>query len=141
MRAFASMFVIALIFFACGGEDENAVAENCMELFCPFVGVWRLNQLSADGSPVNDNLVSYRLDLKKPASGSPTGGYQRTFANGEGEVGTWSVGNNGNVITLSSPDGLESYIVESVGVASLVLIFEREDVKPGPDLLRYAFTK
>ena len=141
MRVVVSLFAIALLFFSCGSEEENAVPENCTEPYCPFVGVWRLNQLSADGDPVNENLSSYELNLKRPASGSSSGDYQRTFANGETETGTWSVGNNGTVISLNSPGGTESYIVESVAASSLVLIFERESAKPGPGMFRFTFKK
>lgn len=143
MKSVIRMLAIALICFSCGGGDdaEDAVPDNCTETYCPFVGVWLLNQLSADGSPVNENLSSYRLDLKKPASGSQTGDYQRTFSNGENEAGTWSVGNNGSVILLNAPDGTETYIVESVAASALVLVFERESAKPGPEMFRFAFKK
>ncbi len=143
MKSFVKLLAITFLCFSCGGgnEEEDAVPTNCTEAYCPFVGVWILNQLSADGSPVNENLSSYRLDLKKPGSDSQAGNYQRTFANGENETGTWSVGNNGSVILLNAPDGTETYIVESVAASSLVLVFERESAKPGPELFRFAFKK
>jgi hypothetical protein len=142
MRAAVVLFTISILFISCGGDDEGnpSAPAECTQAWCPFVGVWRLNQLLADGNAVNENISSYRLDLKKPTSGE-SGNYQRTFASGESESGTWSVTNNGSVIVLDTPDAEETYIVESVSGSSLILVFERESVKPGPDTFRFSFTK
>lgn len=137
MRSFLKLFIVGVLLFSCG--EENSPDEDCTEAYCPFVGVWHLDELSADGDPVSDDLSEYQLDLRQPVSG--TGQYQRTLTSGETETGTWSVGNNGTVISLDTPDGNEDYLVESVGLSSLVLIIEREDTKPGPEQFRFVFSK
>ena len=137
MRSFLKLYIVGILLFSCG--EENAPDEDCTGAYCPFVGVWRLNELTADGDAVNDDLSVYRLDLREPVSGA--GQYQRTFTSGETEAGTWSVGNNGTVVSLDTPDGNEEYLVESVGPSSLVLIIERENTKPGPEQFRFVFSK
>lgn len=140
MRPINKLITLALFFcFACGGESPEP--GDCTEAYCPFVGDWHLNELYGDGDPVSEDFSAYRLNLKQPQSGSEDGAYQRTFSSGESEEGSWTVTNNDDVLELETPDGTETYIVESVDASSLVLIIERESIKPGPNEFRMVFGK
>lgn len=139
MRVVISIIAVAVVWFSCG--EDNASPEDCTEAYCPFIGNWSLQELYADGDPVTDDFSAYRIELKQPGSGSQTGAYQRTLSGGEQESGTWSVANNNDVILLNTPDGTESYLVESVGSTSLILVMERENTKPGPGEFRFVLKK
>ena len=140
MRPQFKLITLSLLFcFACGGESSEP--GDCAEAYCPFIGNWRLNELYGDNDPVSEDFSAYKLNLKQPASGSSTRTYQRTFSTGESEAGFWTLTNNNDVLELSNENGVEEYIVESVSDNALVLIIEREPIKPGPNEFRMVFGK
>jgi|SRR5690606_20884372 len=139
MKPIHSFIIIALLFcFAC---EESSDPGDCTEAYCPFIGNWSLHDLYEDGVLSLDNYTAYKLHLKTPPAGDTYGEYQRTFATGESETGLWTLVNNNDVLELSNENGVEEYIVESVGGNTLVLIIERMPVKPGPNQFRMVFGK
>ena len=134
------LVIIVMLFglSSCGGDDN---ASECAGNLCPFVGNWQLSSVAVDGADVPGNYSGYQLNLKAPTSDPSTAEFSRTFSDGQDQAGTWSVQNNNDVIVLSADGDDEEYIVESVSGNSLILVLERDGIKPGPSQLRYSFGK
>lgn len=130
------ILVCALISFSC--DDE--ASDDCSGAHCPYVGNWKLKEVSLDGSVVENDYSNYRLHLKEPTEGFATGIFLRVFGEQDGE-GTWEVTNNNDVILLNTSYGVEEYLVESVSSSELILVLHRESNKPGADMIRYVFNK
>ena len=134
------VMVLVLLLFSCGG-DEPGAEESCTGPLCPFIGKWSLTKVEANGESVQDNLGTYKLELKKPGSDPNVGSYTRTDLGGVTDSGTWSLANNNDVLILATPDGNEEYIVSGSVGSSLVLILNRQPEKPGPTQIKYTFKK
>lgn len=126
-----------LVNVSCGDE----AASDCAGLLCPYVGDWRLSEVFVDGVDVPDDYSAYELNLKAPDGDNEIADYSRTFEDGNIESGTWTIGNGGTVLELMVDGNSEQYVIEDSGSGHLILVLNREDHKPGPSQLRYAFNK
>jgi hypothetical protein len=133
------LFSLCFAFGSFSCDDE--ASDDCAGDLCPFVGNWQLSDVTIDGSDTDDEYPGYQLKLQDPEGNELSADYTRAFGNGQNESGTWTLANNNDVIVLSMDGEEEEYIVQEVVSNRLVLVLNRDSIKPGPAEIVYVFSK
>jgi len=131
---------IIILFFlvlemSCGGDIPD-----CPSKMCVLSGEWRLTEIYANGVlDTSVDLEKYKLTLIMPnPTTSTTANFNRVNLSGVADAGTWTIGNNNTVLTLTPQSGIgEPYIIKSYTPRKIVLIIERDVNKTGPDEFEY----
>lgn len=131
---------IIILFFlvlemSCGGDIPD-----CPSKMCVLSGEWRLTEIYANGVlDTSVDLEKYKLTLIMPnPTTSTTANFNRVNLSGVADAGTWTIGNNNTVLTLTPQSGIaEPYIIKSYTPRKIVLVIERDVNKTGPDEFEY----
>lgn len=130
-----TVLVFLVLEMSCGGDIPD-----CPSKMCVLSGEWRLTQIYANGVlDTSIDLEKYKLTLIMPnPTSAATADFNRVNLTGVADTGTWTIGNNNTVLTLTPQSGLsEPYIIKSYTPRKIVLVIERDVNKTGPDEFEY----
>jgi hypothetical protein len=130
-----TVLVFLVLEMSCGGDIPD-----CPSKMCVLSGEWRLTQIYANGVlDTSIDLEKYKLTLIMPSpTTATTANFNRVNLSGVTDAGTWAIGNNNTVLTLTPQSGIaEPYIIKSYTPRKIVLVIERDVNKTGPDEFEY----
>lgn len=131
-----TVLVFLVLEMSCGGGD----IPDCPSKMCVLSGEWRLTQIYANGVlDTSIDLEKYKLTLIMPSpTTATTANFNRVNLTGVTDNGSWTIGNNNTVLTLTPQSGIaEPYIIKSYTPRKIVLVIERDVNKTGPDEFEY----